>query len=250
MCYTAINNMTSILKSLLTLYGAHCIRSLFTAMAVGYVVGSLFLLVSFILADSLVLYRLLRRLVCYIRSSQMSIWIRVAVVILLMLAIPLSGFAFLTLCTILHTLEPTMSTICFLVGIVGLVISFVVVAVVVVVRLLLGLLYRLACSVKRLATWMLQRHRNLPLVQMETEDIKIDVQQDMEWLELEMEVIFDLPTLQPPAPRRSGRIRKPPDRWVPTTTTSSHTIAPVPLGSFFDRGVRRSSRIAARMAVL
>ena len=349
MCYTAINNMISFLKSFPSLYGAHSIRFLSSAMAACYLVGILLLVVSCVVASTLVLYRLLcwlahylcsfqkifwlriatgvllllsiplsglafvtlctivvsvgtttilttsfvvaivgmvtsfvvvfvvrllhllYRLLCwligYVRSFPMLVWLRIFVGMLLMVAIPLSGFVFLTLCTIIASVGcANFLTICFFVAIVGMVLSFVGV---VIVRLV-PLLYRLVCDLYSWITaWVGKRQKNAILTEMETRTVdEIDLhQQDLDLEELEFEteepeeptaVESQVPTdemeIHPTtashpsvAPRRSLRIKRRPDRFVPS---SERTIQQVPLGSFFDHGVRRSGRIAARLAKL
>lgn len=54
-------------------------------------------------------------------------------------------------------------------------------------------------------------------------------------------------TTKPPAPRRSCRTRKHPERWVPPYECKTKTF---PLGTFIENGRRRSSRIAALTANL
>lgn len=261
--------MISFLKSLLALYGAHSIRLLSTSTAAIYLVGILFLVVSCVVASTLVLYRLLCRLVCYLRSFQKLFWLRIGVGLLLLLAIPLSALAFVKLCMTIVAVGPTtILTTSFIVAMVGMVISFVAL---VGVRLL-HLLYRLFCSLYGLTTaWTGERQRQTILVEMETKVEEADFQQqdsDLEEVELETEETLvdprvveeiDLPAVQTQEVhlsashsstttlRRSFRIKRPPDRWVPP---SGRTVQMVPLGSFFDHGVRRSGRIAARLAKL
>ena len=256
--------MISFLKSLLALYGAHSIRLLSTSMAAIYLVGILFLVGSCVVAGTLVLYRLLRWLVCYLRSFQKLFWLRIGVGLLLLFAIPLSALAFVKLCITIVAVGPTtILTTSFIVSIVGMVISFVAL---VGVRLL-HFLYRLFCSLYRLTTaWTRERQKKLILVEMETKVEETDFQQqdsDLEEVELETEETLvhprvveeiDVPTVQTEVHlsashssilRRSFRIKRPPDRWVPP---SGRTVQMVPHGSFFDHGVRRSGRIAARLA--
>ena len=260
--------MISFLKSLLALYGAHSIRLLSTSTAAMYLVGILFLVVSCVVASTLVLYRLLCRLVCYLRSFQKLFWLRTGVGLLLLLAIPLSALAFVKLCMTIVAVGPTtILTTSFIVAMVGMVILFVAL---VGVRLL-HLLYRLFCSLYGLTTaWTRERQKQPILVEMETKVEEADFQQedsDLEEVELETEETLvdprvveeiDLPAVQTEVHlsashsstttlRRSCRIKRPPDRWVPP---SGRTVQMVPLGSFFDHGVRRSGRIAARLAKL
>jgi hypothetical protein len=91
--------------------------------------------------------------------------------------------------------------------------------------------------------------RNYVEVQMEQQNeaqfvVPVPEEQD------QVEELVVLPTVQPPvAPRRSSRLRRKPDRWVPPSSGRSVQLV-VPVGSYFQAGVRRSGRIAAaRMAV-
>jgi hypothetical protein len=194
------------------------------------------------------LLRLLRWFVCNLRSIQKIWWLRLAGGLLLLLAIPLSGCAFLLLCTILVNVgSTTILTLLFFVGIVGMVIS----VVVIVLSRLLHLLCRLASSLKISTTWLRHKHKKIDLVEIETDIVEFNVQTEdvdnIETVERDGETRENSPPPNSSAPRRSGRIRKKPDRWSPPS--SGCTTRPVPLGSFFHRGVRRSSRIAAaRMA--
>lgn len=265
--HCAIINMISFLKSLLALYGAPSIRLLSTSMAAIYLVGILILVGSCVVASTLVLYRLLCCLVCYLCSFQKLFWLRIGVGLLLLFAIPLSALAFVKLCITIVAVGPTtILTTLFIVSIVGMVMSFVVLF----VLRLLHLLYRLFCSLYRLTTaWTRERQKKLVLVEMETNVEETDFQQqdsDLEEVELETEETLvdprvveeiDVPTVPTEVHlsashssttlRRSFRIRRPPDRWVPP---SGRTVQMVPHGSFFDHGVRRSGRIAARLAKL
>ena len=88
--------------------------------------------------------------------------------------------------------------------------------------------------------------RNYLEVQMEQDEVPFEVQeQEPEDQEQDVEVEVEEIVL-PPAPRRSSRRRKKPDRWVPPSQ-SIRTL--VPIGSFYGSGLRRSSRIAKRLAV-
>ena len=75
---------------------------------------------------------------------------------------------------------------------------------------------------------MLVKEEQQPVVEEEPAHVQVQVQ------------------VVPPALRRSSRVRKTPDRWVPP---SGRTIKAVPVGSFYECGVRRSGRLAARMAL-
>ncbi|MCE2996134.1 MAG: hypothetical protein LW863_11070 [Flammeovirgaceae bacterium] len=247
--YTAIKTMISFLKDLLALNGPQFIRFLDTAVTVSHLACMLCLVVSFVLASAIVVYQLLRRFVLYLRAFEVLFWLRIGVGMLLLLAIPLSGITFMVLCSIIVRVgTTTMLTICFFVGIVAMVIAFVAVVVVG----LLHRLHRLVCSLSRLTTWIRNRHRKIDLVATEMQVVEFDVQDeelDVERVDREEETEVHSPTLPLcSAPRRSGRIRNKPDRWVPPSGRT--TTQPVLLGSFFDRGVRRSSRIAAARLAL
>lgn len=88
--------------------------------------------------------------------------------------------------------------------------------------------------------------RNYLQVQMEQNEVQVQFEEPAQEEQEQVEEIVVLPTAQPPAPRRSSRLRRKPDRWVPT---SGRSVKLVPVGSYFQAGVRRSGRIAARMAV-
>jgi len=89
--------------------------------------------------------------------------------------------------------------------------------------------------------------RNYVEVAMEQNEAQFEVPAQEE--EEQVEEIVVLPTVQPSVtPRRSSRPRRKPDRWVPPPSGRSVQLV-VPVGSFFESGVRRSSRIAARLAV-
>jgi hypothetical protein len=239
------------------------LTTLFIVSIVGMVMS---FVVLFVLRLLHLLYRFLCWLVCYLRSFQKLFWLRIGVGLLLLFAIPLSALVFVKLCITIVTVGPTrILTTLFIVSIVGMVISFIAL---VGVRLL-HLLYRLFCSLYRLTTaWTRERQKKLILVEMERKVEENDFQQqdsDLEEVELETEETLvhprvveeiDVPTVQTEVHlsashsstlRRSLRNKRPPDRWVPP---SGRTVQMVPHGSFFDHGVRRSGRIAARLAKL